>query len=196
MITVTATDKDVPTQTISQDTTWDAEGSPYRVLGDVTVIGGKRLTIGPDATVVISATHAITADGAVVEVFDSTITSGTLAVTNSSSSAVEFNGNVALCDVAWRDPGAGRFKILGKSVWLFGDGIPQGHNLLVNDGSDEKKPKNTMVKQGYVENTNINVVTEMVNMIELNRLYETFQRIITTIDGTTEKLIDTVGRGV
>ena len=80
---------DVSTQTISADTTWGATGSPYRLLGSVTVTGGKKLTLGPDAVVEILGDHAITADGATVAIEKSAIAGGTLAVSDKSSSFVE-----------------------------------------------------------------------------------------------------------
>ncbi len=67
----------------------------------------------------------------------------------------------------------------------------QGHNLLAKtrDENIEKKPENTSVKQGFLEMSNVNVVTEMVDMIEVNRLYEAYQKMIRTIDECSSKAI-------
>lgn len=127
---------DVPTQSIAANTAWVVEGSPYRVLGDVTVTGGKRLTIEPGVTVDIVGDYTITADVAKVEIEGSTVTGGRLAVSDSSSSTIHFFGDVTLNDVAWDDPGAGQFRVYGSDVRarLLGDGIPAGQTLVV-DGS-------------------------------------------------------------
>ncbi len=68
----------------------------------------------------------------------------------------------------------------------------EGQNLFVlkAQGDFEKKAENTVVKQGYVENPNINVVTEMVSLIELNRMYESYQKVITSIDQSTSQLFE------
>ena len=49
------------------------------------------------------------------------------------------------------------------------------------------------IKQGYVENSNVNIIKEMVEMIELQRMFEMGQKVITTNDGTLDRSID-VGR--
>lgn len=55
-------------------------------------------------------------------------------------------------------------------------------------------PQNeTRIRQGYVENSNVDIIKEMVEMIELQRLFETGQKVIHTNDGTLDRAID-IGR--
>jgi len=46
------------------------------------------------------------------------------------------------------------------------------------------------VLQGFLEGSNVNPVTEMVNMIEVNRAYEANQKVIGTQDSMLNKLIN------
>jgi flagellar basal-body rod protein FlgG len=46
------------------------------------------------------------------------------------------------------------------------------------------------VRQGFLEGSNVNPVTEMVRMIEVNRTYEANQRVITTHDNLAGRLIN------
>lgn len=48
-----------------------------------------------------------------------------------------------------------------------------------------------MIKQGWIENSNVNIVSEMVNMIELQRMFEAGSKVIQTNDSTLEKSITT-----
>ena len=50
------------------------------------------------------------------------------------------------------------------------------------------------VHQGYLEASNVNVVSEMVEMINITRAYETNQKIIQTIDDTLDKVVNQVGK--
>lgn len=50
------------------------------------------------------------------------------------------------------------------------------------------------VQQGYLEASNVNIVSEMVDMIAITRAYETNQKVITTIDSTLEKAVNSVGK--
>lgn len=47
---------------------------------------------------------------------------------------------------------------------------------------------------GYLESSNISVVTEMVNMISIQRAYESNQKVITTYDGTLEIAANQLGK--
>lgn len=61
------------------------------------------------------------------------------------------------------------------------------------DGATEKEPTAT-IDQGYLEQSNINVVTEMVNMISLSRTYEANQRLIQTMDDALDKSANQIGK--
>lgn len=50
------------------------------------------------------------------------------------------------------------------------------------------------VKVGYLEASNVNIVSEMVEMISITRAYEANQKVITTIDGTLDKAVNQVGK--
>jgi len=50
------------------------------------------------------------------------------------------------------------------------------------------------VHQGFLEGSNVNSVREMVKMIEVNRAYESNQRVITTHDNLLDKLINNAAR--
>lgn len=61
------------------------------------------------------------------------------------------------------------------------------------EGATEKEPTAT-IDQGYLEQSNINVVTEMVNMISLSRTYEANQKLIQTMDDALDKSANQIGK--
>lgn len=50
------------------------------------------------------------------------------------------------------------------------------------------------VYQGYLEMSNVNVVSEMVQMITVTRAYESNQKVIQTIDETLNKAVNEIGK--
>lgn len=50
------------------------------------------------------------------------------------------------------------------------------------------------IVQGYRESSNTDAVTEMISLIEMNRNYETSQKVITTIDDMIGKCVTELGR--
>lgn len=50
------------------------------------------------------------------------------------------------------------------------------------------------IQQGYLEQSNVQAVEEMVNMITITRAYESNQKVINTIDSMLEKTVNTVGK--
>lgn len=70
----------------------------------------------------------------------------------------------------------------GESMWDAKEGA------VANDATDFR------IHQGYVEMSNISVVTEMVNMISIQRQYEANQKLITTYDESLDKSVNQVGR--
>ena len=47
--------------------------------------------------------------------------------------------------------------------------------------------------QGYIEESNVAPLQEMVNLITVSRAYEISQKLITSIDQTTRSAIETLG---
>ena len=61
------------------------------------------------------------------------------------------------------------------------------------DGAMEKDATG-LIRQGYTEQSNVNVVSEMVNMIAITRAYEANQKVIQSVDQTLENSANTIGR--
>ena len=56
------------------------------------------------------------------------------------------------------------------------------------DGATETEPS-CKVYQGYLEASNVNVISEMVDMIATTRDYESNQKVIQSVDSTLEKSV-------
>ncbi|MFW5984698.1 MAG: flagellar basal-body rod protein FlgF [Halanaerobiaceae bacterium] len=90
--------------------------------------------------------------------------------------------------------GADRLQIVG-----FDDS-----NLLAHRGENlyetgdarqlDERPDDVQVKQFYLEESNVNIVKEMSNMIEKNRLYEANQKMITSMDETLGQAVTEIAR--
>lgn len=66
-----------------------------------------------------------------------------------------------------------------------------GENLFSFDGNEV--PSDSKVLQGYLEKSNVEVVTEMVSMIESQRSFEMYQKMLTGTDTMDKTVIDKVG---
>ncbi len=64
---------------------------------------------------------------------------------------------------------------------------------LALDGATQLDSTAT-IQQGYTEQSNVNVVREMSNMIAITRAYEANQKVIQTIDGSLEQAVSSVGK--
>lgn len=73
-------------------------------------------------------------------------------------------------------------KKQGSSLWA--DTVESGNAYMTDI---EERPT---VLQGFLEASNVNTVSEMVNMIEVNRAYEANQKMISTQDTLLGKLIN------
>lgn len=69
-----------------------------------------------------------------------------------------------------------------------------GENLYDVVPGGQVIASNAKVEQGCLEMSNVNIVTEMVDMITITRAYEANQKIVTTIDETLDKAVNTVGQ--
>lgn len=62
------------------------------------------------------------------------------------------------------------------------------------EGARRVREGEAKVYQGYLETSNISVVTEMVNMISISRSYETSQKVIQTYDSSLEIAVNQLGK--
>lgn len=69
----------------------------------------------------------------------------------------------------------------GNSLWK--DTTESGQAAVMTDAA-------VKVRQGFIEGSNVNPVKAMVNMIEVNRAYEANQKVISSQDTLTGKLIN------
>ena len=69
-----------------------------------------------------------------------------------------------------------------------------GNNLFTAVGILPTPSVAAEIKQGYLEMSNINAVREMVNMITAQRAFETYQRVIRTIDTLNERAANELGK--
>ncbi|WP_413583402.1 flagellar basal-body rod protein FlgF [Bdellovibrio sp. HCB288] len=53
---------------------------------------------------------------------------------------------------------------------------------------------NPSVRQGFLETSNVNVVQEMTDMIQTNRVFESTQKAISVYDQMAEKMVNVVGK--
>src|ERR1041385_4791022 len=68
----------------------------------------------------------------------------------------------------------------------------EGGNLLSMQGAPTASK--ATVKSGFVEQSNVNVISEMVHMITVQRAYEAAQRAITSQDDTLGKAVNEIAR--
>ncbi len=69
-----------------------------------------------------------------------------------------------------------------------------GENLFDTVPGARMRETDARIEQGCLEMSNTNIVKEMVEMITITRAYEANQKIVTTIDQTLEKAVNTVGQ--
>ncbi|PLX48395.1 MAG: flagellar basal-body rod protein FlgF [Desulfobulbaceae bacterium] len=71
----------------------------------------------------------------------------------------------------------------------------EGGNLFRPvDGAQEEAAEEFSIKQGYLEKSNVNTMKELTAMIDLNRAYQTQQKVVRSIDDMDDKAISRVGR--
>lgn len=69
-----------------------------------------------------------------------------------------------------------------------------GENMYQEVGGATPKEATATVTQGFLEASNVNVISEMVEMITITRAYESNQKVIQAIDETLDKSVNSVGR--
>jgi len=69
----------------------------------------------------------------------------------------------------------------------------EGDNLLSAQEEVGTNPERPGILQGYIEESNVNAVKEMVEMINVVRAYESMQKVVQAEDEITQVVIDQVG---
>ena len=69
-----------------------------------------------------------------------------------------------------------------------------GDNLYEYIGEGQGVPADGQIIQGYLEQSNVNIISEMVDMINVMRSYEASQKVIQTQDETLGKAVNEIGR--
>jgi flagellar basal-body rod protein FlgF len=70
-----------------------------------------------------------------------------------------------------------------------------GSGLYRDEGAaGMKKPSPPQIASGYLELSNVNMILEMTEMIEINRTFENYQKIILTLSEMDKMSVSRVGR--
>jgi len=69
----------------------------------------------------------------------------------------------------------------------------QGNNMYVNRGSDPVQPAPTPVRQGYLENSAVDAVNELVNMMQAQRLFQANTSLLQIQDRSLGLAVTKVG---
>ncbi|MCK4257465.1 MAG: flagellar basal-body rod protein FlgF [Halanaerobiales bacterium] len=69
-----------------------------------------------------------------------------------------------------------------------------GDNLYRASEGMEEKSSSSMVLQGFVEQSNVNIILGMTQLITATRMYEISQKVIQSQDETLSKAVNEVGR--
>ena len=72
--------------------------------------------------------------------------------------------------------------------------LKEGNNLYYPQAGAQAVPATGEIQQGMLENSNTNVVSEMVNLINNYRIYEAGSKAVTTQDSLLDKSVNEVGR--
>jgi flagellar basal-body rod protein FlgG len=74
--------------------------------------------------------------------------------------------------------------------------LKQGDNLYYAQDGAQPQPATGSIQQGMLEGSNVNVITDMVELINNYRVYEANSKAVTTQDAMLDKSVNEVGRSV
>lgn len=150
----------------------------------VSTVDGEKYTrdgafkLNEEGTLVTSAGYPILGDGGEISV--DTINGSSISISETGEISVNGEAVDTLKVVDFEKPYA-----LAKS----------GESLFTaKQGAVTIEPEMFSVKQGYTEGSNVNIVQNMVNMIDIQRGYESNSKTLTSIDQSIRKLVNDVGK--
>jgi flagellar basal-body rod protein FlgF len=77
-------------------------------------------------------------------------------------------------------PDYGAFELKGNTVYV--------------SGMEKFQPTDCAISQGFIESSNVSMMDEMVNMMQVSREFETNQRALKVINETLQKTVNDIGR--
>jgi flagellar basal-body rod protein FlgG len=93
---------------------------------------------------------------------------------------------------------ADQTKVTSLSVVEFNDMHTlkkEGSGLYINENLENQKPnQKTTVKQGFLEDSNVNAVAEMSSLIKANRQFESIQRAIKAYDNISGRAVNDIAK--
>jgi len=107
--------------------------------------------------------------------------------------AIDQNGSVS-AGTGLNNQTVGTIKLINfedpQSLEKIGDGL-----FYQTDQKEKGIPANgTLMKQGFLENSNVTSVEEMTEMLATLRLFETYQKMIQAIDSMDDQSVNNIGR--
>ena len=84
----------------------------------------------------------------------------------------------------------GKFKLVEFKEEDEAKLVPVGNNcFVISDDVKPKDAKNVVVKQGYQETSNVQMVEELMDMIMVSRIYESNMKLVNSKSETSESLM-------
>lgn len=172
----------------------EASGNPFHLAleGDgyfvVQTARGERytrngsFTMKADGTVITPQGDALLGEGGPIQ-----LSTASLVVAPDGSVSSKSDGL----------PGAANTEIGKLRIVRFNDSRKvekEGANLFRSDPANVTDATEIRLIQGHLEQSNVSAVDSMVNLIALNRQFESYQRAMKLLDSATEKVISDSAR--
>lgn len=121
--------------------------------------------------------------------------------TNEGYRVLSENGHVFVGDDKFTVSADGTLKAQGTTHKLrivnFDDNQAlrkQGSNLFYSVDGQPYNSASFQIRQGYLENSNVDLTTQIIEMINISRNFETNQRVVRMMDETFGKAVNEIGR--
>ncbi len=141
--------------------------------------------LNPDGVLVTQEGWPVMGDSGEIRVAAGTSDRRALEVTVGEDGVLQVNGSKV-----------GRLQVSDFSA---PDSLIKVNGCYFKPGSSQAAPEpmeNCRISQGFLEMANVEAVQAMTEMIEINRGYESYQRVIRSIDELNSQSINEVGRTV
>jgi flagellar basal-body rod protein FlgF len=142
-----------------------------------------NFSLSPEGVLVTQEGWPVMGDGGEIRVAGRNSNRRTLEVTVGEDGVLQVNGSKV-----------GRIRVSDFSA---PDSLTKVNGCYFKPGSAAPEPmEDCRVAQGFLEMANVEAVQLMTEMIEIHRGYESYQRVIRSIDDLNSKSINEVGRTV